>query len=70
MLAQVRSGDGELVWASLANCLVGDKKLRKLVDAVKHAGESCALTSLDLSSNLLSDASAAVLGTAVSAPTP
>ena len=53
--------------ADLSRCGIGDKKLRTLVAAMRTRGALCALTSLDLSSNLVTDAGAAALCGALTA---
>ncbi len=56
---------GTELWLSLSGCNVGDKKARKVIEALKQPEQSAALTSIDLSNNLMSDASATALGVAL-----
>ncbi|KAL3929073.1 MAG: hypothetical protein SGPRY_002113 [Prymnesium sp.] len=57
-------GEEEAFWISLSNCGIGDKKARKLAEALKQSG-GCSLTSIDLSDNLISDSGAAALTAAL-----
>jgi len=68
VLEALRSGDETACWASLSACNIGDKKARKLAEALKQTVSQkvdCALTSIDLSHNLISDAGAAALTAAL-----
>ena len=47
--------------AQLARCGLGDKKLRMLASAVRTRGAQCAIQTLDLAHNVVSDAGAAQL---------
>ena len=67
VLEQVRACDEAMSSADLSNCAIGDKKLRKLAEAVSTAGSKSPLTSIDLSMNLFTDAAAAALAAALAA---
>jgi len=62
-LASLQSGDADALWLSLSSCAIGDKKARKLLDAL--SAKPAAITSLDLSDNLLSDTAAEALCAAI-----
>ena len=66
-LEALRGESGAPVPAELAlsRCGFGDKKLRQLLAALKSLGSGCAVLSLDLSHNLVSDAGATALCTAL-----
>jgi hypothetical protein len=53
--------------AQLARCGLGDKKLRMLASAVRTRGAQCAIQTLDLAHNVVSDAGAAQLCAALTA---
>ena len=67
VLEQVRACDVAVSSANLSNCAIGDKKLRKLAEAVSTAGGKSPLTSIDLSMNLFTDAAVAALTAALAA---
>ncbi|CAI5947796.1 unnamed protein product [Closterium sp. NIES-65] len=64
-LESMRSKADLCMWVQLARCRVGDKKLRRLTDALIHCET---VTSVDLSENLISDAGLRQLACALSAP--
>ena len=60
-------GGTEPAIADLSRCGVGDKKLRTLVTAIRTRGARCAVETLDLTHNAVSDAGAAGLCAALTA---
>ena len=61
-LDELKSGDAALLTTcDLSQCGFGDKKLRQLLAALRDLKSVCALTSLDLSNNSISDAGATAL---------